>query len=355
MKSLFATTFFILLVLPMHNSYASNVCHNPKSVICHEVIQLPKNTNTQYKKEIKDIEQEALKKLKSRGISLFSAGSLDTNILEFNEEVSEIAKKKFSSTSDFLTSPETILRIKNYLKQAIDKTIPRKMDSKAMKKRIDNVKFLSFDQFAKAHKLNTQKENHFAYRVCGKNGLNVNAFATKDLLSDYIVICSGMIIKSALSDNQEESFKSMLFTLGHELGHHIDSNFYTERPYKKFVTCVANRHAINLVKNDKDNEYCATATPEKCLLKVARSHMQEMISDQWALKIMNEYNLENKLTTVEKEVFFTTGMNFLCNEKDNGSHPSGNHRIVTQILESSEVNEIFSCQRTGLETQSCSL
>lgn len=355
MKRLFKFSLLMMCMISAKSAVASQACNAPKSLICKDFTQVSNTDDLHYSKQIKEIEAEALKKLRSKGIHLFATGSADSKILDFNKEVNEITKKKFSNASSFLTQDSTVERIKTYLKNAIGKTIKGKININSMRKIVDQVHFMSFNQFAKIHKLNEQDESHFAYRICGKNGLNINAFATSSLTQKYIVICNGLIIKSSMSENQEEAFRNILFTLGHELGHHIDSGFFGTRVYKNFISCVEKRHGHTFERSEADKKYCATNTEEKCLEKVTKSHMNEIISDQWGIKVMNEYALEQGLAINQKEDMLFNGMNFLCGQRDSGSHPSGNHRTQVQILENFDINEMFSCQKSGLETKSCAL
>lgn len=76
--------------------------------------------------------------------------------------------------------------------------------------------------------------NQLYMSVCGNNGLEVNAFYE----GGNMVICPGLLISmSDMGGSKEEMLAALRFTLGHELGHAIDTGTEFASTYERMGQC----------------------------------------------------------------------------------------------------------------------
>lgn len=185
---------------------------------------------------------------------------------------------------------------------------------------------------------------------CGRDGMEDNAFATtneKDGLN-YVVICPGSFLAAHVpgrfdSVSENASF-GLLWTLGHETGHHIDAREFP-KSYEKLRACVASHHGARLKLGPaKIDEY-----------------MSEIAGDYWGTEALADY-LATLDSPLHKLVVLRENLEDLCGSEDDGDeeeggHPSGRFRIEQMVRQNPRLHEAMGCPARAPEKAgvSCTL
>lgn len=340
-------------IFSVNNAHASDICHDSIKAICTDTLEqraksqtvlslIKENILTEAQPQINKKTKEFLDKTpKFRWIK-----RITQPMRIQNQEIMKVAKVKFPEIDSFINDSETQSKIKTYMARSIDNSNFQSSVKSSMKSIISQVRMINFTDYIDLVELDESLVKNMLMNPCGSTGLEVNAFAIPIKKKDYIVICPGFIINNSFGKSKEEMFENSLFVLGHELGHHIDSNKIGAEPYANYIQCMSTNHAGKFNKSKKDQNFCDKSKTSKadCSLQVVASHAGELIGDVWGMKVINEFAKEQGFGAYESSQLLINGMNPLCGGKDVGLHPSGDFRTGVNLAINPEMNELFSCQ-----------
>jgi hypothetical protein len=131
--------------------------------------------------------------------------------------------------------------------------------------------------------------------TCGLDGLELNAFALPVENAKYMVICPGWLVASSASeDDLRTNLENLVQVLGHEWGHHIDSNYFPGL-YKDFLSCMQDRYAHELLPLQRQKlrpemlRHFPNFGDDAMPFRKVERHAREMVADIWGAKVMSEY------------------------------------------------------------------
>ena len=180
------------------------------------------------------------------------------------------------------------------------------------------------------------------YEACGPDALNDNAFATKDRDGEPIVIvCPGTLFAAqGAGSDQKSNLFALLQTLGHELGHQIDSSqAIADDVYGPFEACIERYHTTHLKSPDK-YEFGETGFKAR-----VRTHAKEIEADFWGTQTAVQYIKSQKpaLDRNQKLRVLRESWEDLCGGKDDSDHPDDHFRIEVLLRRDPAIHELMEC------------
>lgn len=166
---------------------------------------------------------------------------------------------------------------------------------------------------------------------CGRDGMVDNAFA--DTLyqgqpneQPVVMICPGAIIASVefvkeLKLPRTEAVTVLAMTLGHEFGHHIDSDTFPD-VFKPLESCIADGFSTKFIE----------AIPE---------YMREISADTYGNQVLAARLSRAKMK--DRVVLLEGGLEDMCDSPDDKEHPSGFFRIATLAFSSASLRATLQC------------
>ena len=154
---------------------------------------------------------------------------------------------------------------------------------------------------------------------CGAEGLAQNAFAsivTRGPRSDrYFIVCPGLLL-SAIGGGADarNNLENLLFVVGHELSHHFDAQKLPSF-YAPYAACLA---------EDLAGQLPGPLPPR----------LGEISADYWGTEVLLGYLAEKTSGAPqgsprrERLWALRQGLGALCGSADEGTHPTGDVRIV---------------------------
>ena len=318
-----------------------------------------------------------------------------------NQEIIKAAHEEISDFEEDIISEEFINFLRNKLIQEIDRSNSLNDQTKEqMKKQILKVRVLHFLDYMNLVGATEKYIPQLFSSHCGINGLSINAFATIINKTPVVLVCPGLLVMSNLQKSSKDLISSVSFVLTHEFSHHIDASDFPTA-YMNLKSCYAKNYGMKLNISQgqrcfKDNKPCLAEfnkqaesvnlicrmKKENCLKKngvfceakekncrkfrlvrpnlkkekcikneaglscferVAKSHLNEIIADLWATKIM--YELFYEFNIFEDDALNVIEKNFkvLCGSIDQGIHPSAEFRINTIFFGSLDIQEVIGC------------
>lgn len=268
-----------------------------------------------------------------------------------------------------------IQTVKNLLLSAIEKEFPisdkaaKKINAK-MRKEVNRTKIVQMadvDAIAKKKPADGKELREAFAEGCGADGLGQNAFAyMSNDKTKYLAVCPGWLLASSGNpDDERTNLENLVQVLGHEWGHHIDSQHFFDQ-YVDFGNCILRNysHALSpLDLNTLKPEVRAKLDPKinfnDPLVKV-ELHLREMTADLWGARVVEQYLLWNGLLwdRMRKMNVLRESFGGLCATKSEGIHPTGDFRVelllghepgVRQAMGCSPVKTGYACTLKGLE------
>lgn len=173
---------------------------------------------------------------------------------------------------------------------------------------------------------------------CGEQGMEANAFY--DATYNVFVLCPGLTQSaSEYGRTKEEILTALTFTIGHEIGHSIDSKKY------------ADRLAVNKIAYAKMGECYVAETPGLSW----EDQRGEIIGDYWGTRVMAE-----RLKTegrVGEQAFYANvmAMDTLCGGAGDTEHPAGDFRMNKILSRDPQNRTQLECAPPTPEKPFCSL
>jgi hypothetical protein len=272
-----------------------------------------------------------------------------------NQEIMASAKKRISGFETAVTSPENIALLKKYMKQAIDESKFDQVTKNNFKSTIDSIIIGNFNDFLDRLNLEDDaKLTDILMNPCGSDGLVSNAFATTLNKDKYVLICPGFLLTLSGSSSPEEKLNTVLLSISHEMGHHIDNSKVGKEIYKPYLSCLANNYADQLNKSKDDAKFCKK-NPAECNYKVVESHAGEIIADTWGAKVVNIHARTQGYSSGETETLVVDTLNQLCGSGDEGTHPTGDFRMTTLLRMNTDLMSTLACGQEAAVKTVCSI
>lgn len=347
----------LTLLLSTNIAFTSELCTNSVEAICKNYREDNKHKNDHLRELSKKINDAAAPKIKERTekelkqIPKYRLIKRKlTQIKIMLQEISSSATNFFPEVNNFYADLKNQEELKSYVKTAIETTSFSDKIKKDMLKTIDEVQFISFENFITLLQTNESLTNFFNTGVCGANGLMDNAAAFEDLSNTkYIIICPGLAIKAQLETQKTNSYEDVVMAIAHELGHHIDYRKYGSQ-YGNYLRCIANNHASTLKMTKQTKKLCKNRSKDLCDLENTTAHANELISDVWGLKALNAYRKKYNFSISDTETLMKSNLGMLCGTPDEGIHPSGDFRTGIHFQANEDVKEALSCQESNVTT-----
>jgi hypothetical protein len=163
---------------------------------------------------------------------------------------------------------------------------------------------------------------------CGKEGLEDNAFAVSIDGTQYLVLCPGDYLAawdpSVKTGINLQEISGEVWTLGHEMGHHVDAHNYPNS-YQKFKACIQNNYVAELAAGD----------PEE--------YMGEISADYWGTEALAGL-LFNVKTEQERLLILQSALDGLCDTPDDNIHPDGRFRIENFVRRNPRLSQVLGCK-----------
>lgn len=180
--------------------------------------------------------------------------------------------------------------------------------------------------------------NQMYMAACGNNGLEVNAFYE----GGSIVLCPGLMI--SLKDygaNKNEMLSALRFTLGHEMGHAIDTDEFGD-VYQSMKGCY---EKVSGNSNIWQNDMAAEITADYWgAIALTSSHLRNTS----ALN-PNQPDVNAKIVALSVDGFCTNP------PSANEPHPEGAFRVNQSIGKHPYVARALNCSPATAESPYCSL
>jgi hypothetical protein len=339
-------------------SAESTVCSDPLTKICTETYgqrYVREQAITQLKAEISyEANKNAAPKIEEMKKEVSKWRFIRRAVRSFkitNQEIMASAKKRISGFETAVTSPENIALLKKYMKQAIDESKFDQVTKNNFKTTIDSIIIGNFSDFLdRANLEDDSKLVDILMNPCGSDGLVSNAFATTLNKDKYVLICPGFLLTLSGESTPEEKLNSVLLTISHEMGHHIDNSKVGNEIYKPYLTCLSNNYADKLNKTKDDAKFCKK-NPEACNLKVVESHSGEIIADTWGGKVVEIHARSQAYSSAQTEELVVETANQFCGSGDEGIHPTGDFRITTLLRMNTDLMGTLGCgQEAAVKT-----
>ena len=181
------------------------------------------------------------------------------------------------------------------------------------------------------------------YEECGPDGLENNAFASKDSNNNpIIIVCPGTLFAApGAGADASSNFFALLQTLGHELGHQFDTTeSVADGVYGPMEACLEKYHALPLNGPDK-----LEAGEVESKIKV-RSHIREIVADFWGTQTAVQYikALKPALDRKGKLHVLRESWEDLCGAIDKTGHPNDRFRIEVLLRSDPAIHELMECK-----------
>ncbi len=340
-------------------SQQSAVCANPIMTICSETQMVRTNRYEYIEKLKKEIASEAEKnaqiritKLVSESRGFFKSSKQASQIKKIkDEETIKSTKTRIDPIESIVTNNKYISKIKSYLKQAIDESHFNQSTRTSFKATIDSIVVGNYSDYL--NKVGIEVVS----KKCGLDGMNENAFSRILNNQRYVLICPGSLIPLSLSNSDDEDkLSKAILSIAHEMGHHIDSLYAGEEIYRPYLSCLAKNNISEFSKTKADAAFCnkESTTQAACNFQTIRSHSEELIAEQWAIKVLAIHSRTQGHTIPETDSLIVNGYSSVCDAISDGVHPTGNFRIGTLLRLNPDISNYLACNNSALNKNACS-
>lgn len=356
--SIFSTSLFSFNTF----SFESKVCLNPIKTICTNT----KTQRTAREKYIQSIQKEISIEAKKNAAPRIAKMQINLREKSFikrgvealkitNQETMKVSKSKIIGIESVVKDLTNVLMVKNYMRQAVDQSSFNQTTRTKFKKIIDSVQVGSFGDFLEKYE---SEDSFFAQlsNPCGSDGMVANAFATTLNKEKYVLICPGFLISLSQTANKKERLNTILHTISHEMGHHLDKSLKdNDDVYKPYLSCISRNYSQQLVVSESDQRFCKkkAENQSQCRMKITMSHANEMIADQWGIKVLAIHAKAEGYSVSQADSLLVNSWANICGSEDKGGHPSGDFRIGTLLRANLEISDYLSCNNTLLKKPAC--
>ncbi|MCC7402803.1 MAG: hypothetical protein IT288_00260 [Bdellovibrionales bacterium] len=168
-------------------------------------------------------------------------------------------------------------------------------------------------------------------KECGKDGMDDNAFADtlnpeKPNEQKVVMICPGAVVAAVEFVKEQrldsrEVVTALAMTVGHEFGHHIDSEIFPEA--------------------FSDMKACFDLRFRGLFEKEIEKYMAEITADTFGLQVLAQrlayVDLESRETLLEG------ALEDMCGNPDDHVHPTGYYRIAITAFSSKALRSVLQC------------
>lgn len=350
----------IALLLSANITLASDMCTNSHEIICKNAKAETQEQDKLLEELAKKIRQEAAPRILARteaalkSIAKFRLIKRTLTVMKIQQqEIMRTAQQFYPEINALLADKSKHEELKSYLKAAIETTDFSTAVKAEMQRTLSAVQIISFEEYIDIFALDENLTKNMEENACGTDGLETNAFAYRDPQkqnANYVVICPGLALQSQVQANQADPFRDIIFVIAHELGHHLDNRTFGNKVYAKYLACIANDHAQELVLTKQTEKTCKKASLVECRVANTLTHAKELISDVWGFKAVNVYRNRNGYNILDTENLLKSNLRFLCGTQDIGIHPSGYFRLGVHLQVNQDAKEALSCQESQLRT-----
>lgn len=174
----------------------------------------------------------------------------------------------------------------------------------------------------------TEATNFYA-AICGNQGMAPNAFYDSNIVA--FVLCPGLIQDISEYGMEKPTFMNALsFTIGHELGHAIDTTLYP-RTYESMGDC----------HNTENFNWSAQGT--------------EVVADYWGGKVLAERMRAQEITDEDAVRTINYAQGYLCGGIGDEHHPDGDMRIDRIMGRDPQVRAQLGCSEPTTEQPFCGI
>ena len=359
--------FFTLTLTYSFSIFAqSRVCENPLAAICSGDQALEsmynKRRNIRFMSHHIRLEAESnaqpkiaelRKKFPDRKDRQRVASRI--NVIMYKETMKS-AKTRMANIETIVTSSPIISYLKNFMKIAINESSLDEVSKHNFKRIVDTVIIGNFSDLLKRADIGDDDISGLGFK-CNADGLSSYAFATVLNNQRYVIVCPGYQMTMHETPNMQERINNILITLSHEIAHHFDNSFVGNKPYDKFINCIADNYGHGFNKTKSDEAYCDKngKFSKNCKKRVALSHSGELIADMWANKVLAIYARGNKLSIAQTDYLLMTSYMTLCDFGDEGIHPTSDFRIEKMLRLTPEISDYLSCDNSRIKKPACTL
>lgn len=343
-------------------SQDSQFCSQPLKTVCKNS-KLHNGLTSQSIKRLKDqIYKEAIKNAKPKIAKLEKqyTDSWHTNNRDklrykiLNQEIMKSANSRIKGLESVVTNMKSISLIKSYMKMAIDESHFNESTRKSFKKTIDSVMIGNFSDY---NMRKGTKDDYSKHKTspCGLDGMEVNATSTTFNNQKYILLCPGLLINYTQTLNEQEKLNNILFTITHEMGHHLENSKAADKVFIPYISCLVENYSDDLQANQEDKFFCQNIAKnkEECRIKVTVSHAGELIADQWAINVIAIYARTKKYSPTQTDLLLRNNLSKFCGMMDDGIHPSSDFRIETLLRVNPEVSNYLFCNNSKIKKVAC--
>ena len=254
---------------------------------------------------------------------------------------------------NFITIPANVEMYKNYMYQAIDESNFDELTRTTFKKTIASVVIGNYQNFFEGNELHILQDD--SNLICGKDGMQINAFSTEILRQKYVFFCPGFLINISQIKNKQEQLNAIIHMMSHELAHHIDLKLLGEKVYRPYLTCLFKNYSDLFKKLPSDEILCNKLglNSDSCKASVIVSHGKELIADQWAIKVLAIHARRLNYTIDQMDNFLKVSFVNICDTVDEGIHPTGDFRIETLLRVNPIISDYLSCNNSSIKKPAC--
>lgn len=259
-------------------------------------------------------------------------------------------------------------KIKALLNAAIDREYPpdgllSKAPNRDYKKIVESTVVLDStgldERAAKKDPLTGQLGSAFM-QVCGKDGLELNAFAMRTTDgSRFLLVCPGLLMGVAHHGRDaRENLNNLIFVLAHEFSHHFDAQKMSLY-YENFRKCLVEHHAGELLPGTFDRVSLALKDRRARDEALVEKHIGEISADYWGAAVLAEYlrtsGLSDGIQSGSKLDAIRQAFGVLCSSNDDGVHPTGEFRLRVMMRSSPAFASVMGCKKPASKKPGCNL
>jgi hypothetical protein len=320
-------------------------CQDPIKIVCGPTIGSRQSRNERLKQRINDVRSAAwenvLKVIPDAKWEEIPFDSEEHPSKSLTVRQQQLARIYFEQVNNVLRAnigglfeyfKPAFEEIRKFMVETVKARVKkdRPADAKKMLKNLDpeKIQFIdAVDVLDHPHANQGELLDHIV-ESCGKEGLEDNAFAVEIDNDRFIVVCPGEYL--AVWDPQQKTGINLqevsgeVWTLGHEMGHHIDALTFPSS-YKKFRSCINDSYASELA------------------LKDSAEYMGEISADYWGTETLAGL-LFNVKSEQERLSLLQDSLDSLCDTPDDNIHPDGRFRIENFVRRNPRLSQVLGCK-----------
>ena len=254
-----------------------------------------------------------------------------------------------------ISNPKNVSMFKNHMLQAIDESNFEESIRIKFKSTINSVMIGNYSEFFESNDPRFEQLKNGIVSICGVDGMSINAFTQTIYDSNYVFFCPGFLIDLSRASNEQERLNSFFHMMSHELSHYIDMKLVGDKAYMPFLSCLSSNYSDQFKRTAIDEAYCNQETTSfaECNMQVTRSHANELIADQWAIKVLAIHVRTQGYSSTQTDLFLKNNFFNICETKTEGIHPTGNFRIEKLLRINPEISDYLTCNNSGIKSPAC--